>query len=85
MDNFLSPKFLDALDYSFNSHKAQPRKGTKIPYIAHLLAVCAIVLEHGGEEEHAIAALLHDAAEDEVVRLSFAKLNCDSGKGWPES
>jgi (p)ppGpp synthase/HD superfamily hydrolase len=64
MGSAISPKFLEALGYSFDIHKAQLRKGTKIPYIAHLLAVCAIVIEYGGEEEHAIAALLHDAAED---------------------
>ena len=46
-------------------HRQQTRKGNDIPYVAHLLAVCAIVLEHGGDEDEAIAALLHDAAEDQ--------------------
>jgi hypothetical protein len=41
------------------------RKGTEIPYISHLTAVAGIVLEHGGTEEEAIAALLHDAVEDQ--------------------
>lgn len=45
-------------------HAAQLRKGTRIPYVAHLLAVAAIVLEHGGDEDQACAALLHDAVED---------------------
>jgi (p)ppGpp synthase/HD superfamily hydrolase len=40
------------------------RKKTRIPYVAHLLGVCAIVLEHGGSEDEAIAALLHDTLED---------------------
>jgi (p)ppGpp synthase/HD superfamily hydrolase len=40
------------------------RKGTRIPYIAHLLSVCALVLEDGGDEEEAVAALLHDSLED---------------------
>jgi (p)ppGpp synthase/HD superfamily hydrolase len=41
------------------------RKGTTIPYIAHLLAVTALVIEHGGDEAQAVAALLHDAIEDQ--------------------
>ena len=45
-------------------HAGQLRKGTEIPYLAHLLAVAAIVLEAGGDEATAIGALLHDAAED---------------------
>lgn len=45
-------------------HAAQLRKGTRIPYVSHLLAVAAIVLEYGGDEDHACAALLHDAIED---------------------
>jgi (p)ppGpp synthase/HD superfamily hydrolase len=43
----------------------QLRKGTSIPYLSHLMAVSALVLEHGGDEEQAIAGLLHDAAEDQ--------------------
>jgi len=45
-------------------HSKQTRKGTIIPYIAHLLAVAATVLEYGGDEDLAIAALLHDGVED---------------------
>jgi (p)ppGpp synthase/HD superfamily hydrolase len=41
------------------------RKGTKIPYLSHLLSACALVLESGGTEDEAIAALLHDAVEDQ--------------------
>lgn len=61
----LSERFLDALIYATRLHAGQARKGSGIPYISHLLAVCALVLEHGGDEEQAIAALLHDAAEDQ--------------------
>ena len=43
----------------------QRRKGTAIPYVSHLLAVASLTLEHGGDEDQAIAALLHDAAEDQ--------------------
>jgi hypothetical protein len=60
----LSSRFAQALTYAAEAHAAQLKKGTSIPYISHLLAVCAIVLEHGGTEAEAIAALLHDAVED---------------------
>jgi (p)ppGpp synthase/HD superfamily hydrolase len=45
-------------------HRGQLRKGTEIPYLSHLLGVCSIVLDVGGTETEAVAALLHDAAED---------------------
>ena len=61
----VSPRFANALDYAYELHADQLRKGSNIPYIAHLLAVTAIVLEHGGTEDEAIAALLHDAIEDQ--------------------
>ncbi|CAA9538008.1 MAG: GTP pyrophosphokinase [uncultured Thermomicrobiales bacterium] len=60
-----SARFTDALVYATRLHADQRRKGTAIPYVAHLLAVTAIVLEHGGGEDEAIAALLHDAVEDQ--------------------
>ena len=61
----LSPRFTDALVYASRLHAAHTRKGGDIPYISHLMAVTAIVLEHGGGEDEAIAALLHDAVEDQ--------------------
>ena len=61
----LGPRFSEALVLAAALHRQQTRKGNDIPYVAHLLAVCAIVLEHGGDEDEAIAALLHDAAEDQ--------------------
>lgn len=61
----LSQKYEEALQYAFELHATQKRKGTEIPYIAHLLGVCALVLEDGGDESEAIAALLHDAVEDQ--------------------
>ena len=54
----------DATALASRIHAAQLRKGTSIPYISHLLAVAAIVLEHGGDEDQACAGLLHDAVED---------------------
>lgn len=60
----LSAKFDEALAYAHEAHRKQVRKGTEIPYIAHLMAVAAIVLENGGDEDTAIASLLHDVIED---------------------
>ena len=54
----------DAAALAFRIHADQLRKGTTTPYVSHLLAVAAIVLEHGGDEEQACAALLHDTIED---------------------
>ena len=61
----LSNRFVTALQYAFEAHATQRRKGTTIPYISHLLSVASLVLEDGGTEVEAIAALLHDAAEDQ--------------------
>ena len=61
----LTERFQDALSYAFTLHAQQKRKGTGIPYISHLLGVTALVLEDGGNEDQAIAALLHDAVEDQ--------------------
>ncbi len=65
MDMKLDKRFAEALVFSFELHSGQLRKGTDIPYIAHLLSVASIVLEHGGSEDESIAALLHDAIEDQ--------------------
>src|SRR4051812_42060580 len=61
----LSKRFEDAMIYAAQLHAAQQRKGTEIPYVAHLMSVAALVLEAGGDEDQAIAALLHDAVEDQ--------------------
>ena len=60
----LGLKFVDALMLAVRVHDGQLRKGTEIPYVSHLLSVCALVLEDGGDEDEAIAALLHDTLED---------------------
>ena len=59
-----SPRFEQALQYAALIHAGQIRKGTEIPYLAHLLGVASIALEHGANEDEAIGALLHDAGED---------------------
>jgi (p)ppGpp synthase/HD superfamily hydrolase len=61
----LTDRFDRALLYGTHVHGGQVRKGTSIPYVAHLLAVSATVLEYGGDEDLAIAALLHDSVEDQ--------------------
>ena len=61
----LTDRFDRALLYATHVHGGQVRKETTIPYIAHLLAVAATVLEYGGSEDMAIAGLLHDAIEDQ--------------------
>ena len=58
-------RFEEALTYAARLHRTQRRKGTNIPYVTHLLAVAAIVGENGGTEDEVIAALLHDAVEDQ--------------------
>ncbi len=76
----LSPRFALALQFANQIHATQARKGAGAPYISHLMAVSALVLEYGGDEDQAIAALLHDAAEDcggrpmlETVRVMFGE------------
>jgi len=61
----LTSRFSDALAFAAELHGGQKRKVSGVPYLAHLLGVAAIVLEHGGTEDEAIAALLHDAVEDQ--------------------
>ncbi len=73
-----SPRFNDALIFASDLHSKQVRRGSNVPYISHLLGVCSLVIEYGGNEDEAIAALLHDAIEDqggatirEVIRTRF--------------
>jgi (p)ppGpp synthase/HD superfamily hydrolase len=60
----LGQRFLDAVAMALEAHGRTRRTGTEIPYMAHLLVVTGLVLEDGGDEDQAIAALLHDAVED---------------------
>jgi (p)ppGpp synthase/HD superfamily hydrolase len=60
----LRPSFERALLFAVRKHAGQTRKGTATPYISHLLSVAGLVLEAGGDEDLAIAALLHDVVED---------------------
>ena len=77
----LSGKFEEALVYAMHLHAGQLRNGSDVPCVAHLLGVAGLVLEHGGDEEDAIAALLHESAEEmggrgrlEDIRLRFGEV-----------
>lgn len=76
----LSDRFADALSFAADLHRGQTRKGVPTPYISHLLSVCALALEYGADEDTAIAALLHDAVEDQggastadIIALRFGR------------
>lgn len=58
------PRLHEALDYATEAHSGQLRKGTPNPYLGHLIGVCSLVLDYGGDEDQAIAGLLHDVIED---------------------
>jgi GTP pyrophosphokinase len=60
----LGPRFLRAFQFAADKHAGQTRKASTIPYMAHLMGVASLVLEAGGDEDLAIAALLHDVVED---------------------
>lgn len=61
----LTRRFEDALVYAAQLHAEQVRKGSGVPYVSHLISVAGLTLEYGGGEDEAIAALLHDAVEDQ--------------------
>lgn len=67
-------RFREALVWAAELHEDQVRKGGSVPYVAHLLGVASIVLEHGGDEDQAIAALLHDALEDQAHKMSAGEI-----------
>lgn len=77
-EDMLTDRFSTAMLYAAQLHAEQTRNGTEVPYLAHLLGVASLVLEDGGDEDEAIAALLHDAVEDqgglrtlEAIRTRF--------------
>ena len=76
---FPGPRFERALRYALEAHRGQTRKGKPAPMAAHLLGVAALVLENGGDEDQAIAALLHDAAEDAGGRERLADIRTRFG------
>lgn len=88
----LTARYTAALDFVRILHAGDVRKGTTIPYVSHLMSVSALVLEYGGSEDQAIAALLHDAAEDhggekmlDAVRAEFGDLVADIVRACSDS
>jgi len=74
-----SNAFENALAYAARLHAGQMRKGSDTPYISHLLAVTAIALDHGATENEAIAALLHDAVEDQGGQKTLEEIRRQFG------
>src|SRR5438552_2604644 len=88
----LSERFERALVFATQKHAGQKRKGTEVPYVAHLLAVASIALTYGADEDEAIAALLHDAVEDQggvetlnEIRSSFGDRVADIVEGCSDT
>ena len=75
-----SKRFEDALRFAARLHATQTRKGSETPYIGHLLAVAAIAIEAGANEDEAIAALLHDAVEDQGGKPTLRRIRRRFGK-----
>lgn len=88
----LGPRFRQAFVFAARKHAEQRKKGSGIPYISHLMGVCSLVLEAGGDEDIAIAALLHDVVEDcggmpilKEVRSRFGKRVAQIVEGCTDS
>lgn len=76
----LTPKLYEALQLAFTLHGQDARKASPVPVMAHLLSVCALVQQDGGDEEEAIAALLHDALEDKPEEITPAEIAARFGE-----
>jgi (p)ppGpp synthase/HD superfamily hydrolase len=76
----LGPRFADAIAFATAVHRDQVRKQTTIPYVSHLLAVASLVLDQGGDEAEAIAALLHDTLEDHPDKTSAEDIQARFGR-----
>lgn len=76
----LTPRLRAALEYAFLLYRDDARRGSNTPVLAHLLGVCALVQGDGGDEDEAIAALLHDALEDKPERTSRDELGARFGE-----
>ncbi|MBM3628901.1 MAG: HD domain-containing protein [Alphaproteobacteria bacterium] len=77
----LTKRFDEAFAFAHDLHRRQTRKAVGTPYIAHLMSVAALVVEHGGDEDQAIAGLLHDAAEDQGGEETLALVRARFGDG----
>jgi (p)ppGpp synthase/HD superfamily hydrolase len=72
-------RFVDAVAMAVRLHAHQARKGSRTPYVSHLLGVAGLVLENGGDEDQAIAALLHDGPEDQGGAETLAEIRARFG------
>ena len=88
----LGPRFTRAFLFACHKHAGQARKASTIPYITHLMGVASLVLEAGGDEDLAIAGLLHDVVEDcggtpmlKQVRRLFGKRVADIVDGCTDA
>jgi len=88
----LTQRYPDALQLAWRLHDGHLRKGTSVPYLSHLIGVSSIALEHGANENEAIAALLHDAVEDagglpalEMIRARFGAAVADIVDGCTDA
>jgi hypothetical protein len=79
-----SPRIDDALQFTADAFRTIARKGSKVPYLTHLLQVMVTVGEHGGDEDQLIAALLHDYLEDVpgADAASCARGSAIASSGW---
>jgi hypothetical protein len=84
-DSRFTPPVMHALAYAAHVHREQRRKGTQIPYLAHLVSVAALVAEDGGEQNELIAALLHDTAEDHGGRERLGDVRLRFGSAVAEA
>jgi (p)ppGpp synthase/HD superfamily hydrolase len=75
----LSERYSRALMLAFELHRMQERAGSGVPYVAHLLGVSSLALEYGADEDAAIAALLHDAVEDQGGAATLARIRSEFG------
>jgi len=75
----LSMRFEQACLWAMSIHRNDFRKGTTIPYVSHLFGTCALVLADGGDEDEAIAAMLHDSVEDHPEAISIGQIAATYG------
>jgi (p)ppGpp synthase/HD superfamily hydrolase len=78
-DPVLTARFADAVRLAVELHAQQARKGSTVPYLGHLFGVCGLVIDDGGSEDEAIAALLHDAVEDQGGARTLDRIRTQFG------
>ncbi len=76
----LSPRLADAVALAARLHATDARKSTQIPTLAHLFGVCQLVQQHGGNEDEAVAALLHDTLEDHGDEITASAIEAQFGE-----